>query len=88
MDLQLVKTKDIREMKDALKEINATNQKLSEEWLSNKEAAMFFRTSTKTLYRYRVKGQLPYAKRNSQILFKKSDLVEFMNNRYNKPIDK
>ncbi len=82
MDLKLVKSKDIKELQQTLKEIRENNKKLNDEWLCNKEAAAFLKMSTKTLYRFRIKGLIPFARRQKMIFFKKSDLITFMENYY------
>ena len=82
MDLKLIKSKDIKDLKNALEKINSENKKLTEVWLNNKEAAQFLKMSVKTLYRYRIKNLVPYARRNKLIFFKKSDLIIFINKYY------
>jgi len=82
MDLKLVKTKDIKDLKNALIDIQEKNKKISEEWLNNKDAAKFLNMSIKTLYRYRIKRLIPYAKRERLVFYKKSDLIEFINKHY------
>ena len=59
------------------------NRETHEEWLSNDEAAEFLKISTKTLKRYRDFKYIPYSKGLRKVMFKKSDLLAYLNKNYN-----
>ncbi|PLX00995.1 MAG: DNA-binding protein [Marinilabiliales bacterium] len=82
MDLKLVKTKDINELKRELKDIRKENLELQDEWLSTAEAAKFLKVSKKTLLRYRNMGKLPYSKDGRKVRYKKSDIIKYLKNHY------
>ena len=82
MDLKLVKTKDINELKKELKDIRKENLELQDEWLSTAEAAKFLKVSKKTLLRYRNMGKLPYSKDGRKVRYKKSDIIKYLKNHY------
>ena len=84
MDLKLIKSKDINEHKNDLKSIKKDNAKLQEEWLNSEEAAKYLRVSIRTLKRYRDAGKLAYSKDSRMIRYKKTDLIDYINNHYHK----
>lgn len=45
------------------------------ELLTDKEAAQFLRLSTLTLWRLRKRGELPFVRIATKLLYKKSDLI-------------
>ncbi len=85
MELKLVKTKDLNDLKKEIREIGKTNEELQDVWLSTKEAAAFLKVSKKTLKRYCDDGKLPYSKDNRKIRYKKTDLVKYLNQHYFSP---
>jgi len=46
--------------------------------LTDKEAASFLRLSTLTLWRLRKKGELPFVRLATKLLYRKSDLIAFI----------
>ena len=82
MDLKLIKTKDIKELKKSLESLNKENAELHDEWLSTDEAASFLKIHKKTLLRYREAGKLAYSKDGRKIRYKKSDIIKYLNNNY------
>ena len=82
MDLKLIKAKDIKELKNALKDINKQNAELQEEWLNSKETAKFLNVGKRTLQRYRDTGKIAFSKDGRKIRFKKSDIVKYLNKNY------
>ncbi len=85
MELKLVKTKDINDLKKEIREIGKTNEELQEVWFSTKEAAAFLKVNKKTLKRYRDCGKLPYSKDGRKIRYKKSDIIKYLNKHYFSP---
>lgn len=82
MELKLIKTKDIKELKNELKNIRNDNVAMQDIWLNTFETAKFLNVSTKTLKRYRDKGKLSYSKDGRKIRYKKSDIIEYLNKFY------
>ena len=82
MDLKLIKTKDIKELKEQLKNIDRKNTELLDEWLSTAQATEFLKVGKKTLKRYRDAGKLAYSKDGRKIRYKKSDLINYLNKNY------
>ena len=82
MDLKLIKSKDIKELKQELQNIKNDNAELHEEWLNTEEAALFLKISIRTLKRYREAGRIPYSKDVRIFRFKKSDLITYIKNKY------
>jgi len=82
MDLKLIKSKDIKELKKQIKELNETNLAIQEKWLNSEEAAEFLDVSVRTLLRIRSKGKLAYSKVGQRARYKKSDLIKYLNNHY------
>jgi len=82
MDLQLIKTKDIKELKNELVNIKNNNAEMQEEWLSTNEAAEYLKVSKRTLKRYRDAGKLAYSKDSRKIRFRKSDIIKYLNRHY------
>ena len=78
MDLKLIKSKDIKELKDELKNIKNDNLELKEEWLNEDETAAFLKVCKKTLHRYRASGRLPYSKDGRTIRYRKSDIINYI----------
>ena len=82
MDLKLIKTKDIKELKKAIESLSKENAELQEEWLSTDEAADFLGVNKKSLERYRNAGKLAYSKDGRKIRYKKSDIIKYLNRNY------
>lgn len=82
MDLKLIKSKDIKELKKELQNIRNDNAEINDVWLNTEETAKFLNVSTKTLKRYRDKGKLAYSKDGRKIRYKKSDLIKYLNKYY------
>ncbi len=82
MDLKLVKTKDINEMKQDLQKIKESNKEIQEVWMDSSEAAKFLKVCTRTLKRYRDMGKIPFAKDGRIVRFRKSDLINYLNKHY------
>ena len=82
MDLKLIKTKDIKELKQELLNIKSNNADLQEEWLSTKQACKYLGVGRKTLKRYRDAGKIAYSKDGRKIRFKKSDLIAYLKKHY------
>jgi hypothetical protein len=78
MNVQLVKSKDLEEIKAALKTLQEDN----ESWLSTSEACKLIGLERRSLYRYRVKGLLPFARINDRVYYKKEDLLKYMRKHY------
>jgi len=78
MNLQLVSSKDLEEIKAALKNLQEDN----ESWLSTAEACKLIGMERRTLYRYRVKGLLPFARINKRVYYKKEDVLKYMRKHY------
>ena len=49
------------------------------ELLTDKEAAQFLRLSTLTLWRLRKRGELPFVRLATKLLYRRSDLIAFIN---------
>lgn len=49
------------------------------ELLTDKEAAQFLRLSTLTLWRLRKRGDLPFVRLATKLLYRRSDLIAFIN---------
>jgi excisionase family DNA binding protein len=82
MELKLVKTKDLNELKMEIREMNKTKVELQDVWFSTKEAAEFLKVNKKTLKRYRDCGKLPYSKDGRKIRYKKTDIIKYLNKHY------
>lgn len=82
MELKLVKTKDINDLKKEIREISRTNEELNDIWLSTKETAEFLKVSKKTLKRYRDIGKLPYSKDGRKVRYRKTDIIKYLKNHY------
>lgn len=82
MELKLVKSKDISELKKELKDIRKANEELQDEWLSTEETLKFLKVSKSTLQRYRDKGKIPFSKDGRIFRYKKSDLIKYLKNHY------
>ncbi len=82
MDLKLIKTKDIKDLKKQIQNINKENAELQEEWLSTKEAAAFLKIVPRTLKRYRDSGRIAYSKDGRKVWYKKSDLINHIKQHY------
>jgi len=82
MDLQLIKTKDIKELKQQLEEFKKDHLEILDKWLNTDEASAFLKVGKKTLQRYRDAGKLAYSKDGKSIWYKKSDLIKFLNRNY------
>lgn len=48
------------------------------ELLTDKEAAQFLRLSTLTLWRLRKRGELPFVRLATKLLYRRSDLIAFI----------
>jgi excisionase family DNA binding protein len=46
--------------------------------LTDKEAAQFLRLSTLTLWRLRKRGELPFVRLATKLLYRRSDLIAFI----------
>ncbi len=55
---------------------------IHEIWLNNDQAAKFLNISTKTLKRYRDFQKIPFYKDERKVMFKKSDLIAYLNKFY------
>ena len=78
MDLKLIRTKDIKELKKALQNIRDDNAAIQDVWLTTEETSKFLNVSTKTLKRYRDKSKLAYSKDGRKIRYKKSDILKYL----------
>ena len=78
MNLQIVQSKDLEEIKEALKNLQEDN----ESWLNTAEACKLIGMERRTLYRYRVKGLLPFARINDRVYYKKEDVLKYMRKHY------
>jgi excisionase family DNA binding protein len=78
LNLQLVQSRDLEEIKDALKHLKEEN----ETWLSTSEACKLIGMERRTLYRYRMKGLLPFARINERVYYKKEDILRYMRKHY------
>jgi len=59
---------------------------MSEEIFNVEEAAGFLRCGVSTVYRFVCRKQIPYIKMNSRVLFKKSDLIVWLDRFRKEPI--
>ena len=50
----------------------------SKEFLTNKEAADFLRLSTVTLWRLRQRGEIPFNRIATKVIFRRTDLEKFL----------
>jgi len=61
--------------------------KETSELLTDKEAATFLRLSPLTLWRLRKRGELPFVRLASKLLYRRSDLIAFIErNQRNKEV--
>jgi len=82
MDLKLIKSKDIRDLKKQIEEIGKKNTELNEEWLNSEQAAEYLGVSVRTLLRIRFRGEIAFTKIGQRARYKKSDLIEYLNDNY------
>ena len=78
MNLQIVPSKDLEEIREALKNLKDVN----ESWLSKTQACKLTGLERRSLYRFRVSGLLPFARINGRVYFKKEDILKYMNKHY------
>jgi hypothetical protein len=50
------------------------------EYLDTEEATKFLRVSVSRLYRMRVDDNLPYIRNGRKLMYKRSELIEFLDN--------
>jgi excisionase family DNA binding protein len=77
--------KDILFIKKVLSERQNTNERkvpVLPEILSLKEAAEFLRLSVSKLYQLTSKNEVPFYKQGSRVLFKRSDLLKWLDKFY------
>jgi len=82
MDLKLIKSKDIQELKQELQNIRNSNAEMNDEWLNTEETTKFLKVTKRTLKRYRDSGKLPYSQDDRIVRFRKSDLIKYLNRHY------
>ena len=82
MDLKLIKSKDIQKLTAEIHNLKNDYSKLKEEWLNSEETQKMLKISSRTLLRYRVSGKLKFSKHGRFIRFKKSDVLDFINNNF------
>ena len=82
MDLKLIKTKDIKDLKKQIEEMGKVNSDFQEQWLSSQQASEYLGVSVRTLLRIRSRGELPYSKVGQRARYKKSDLIKYLNRNY------
>lgn len=58
--------------------INNTPKSLSEQWLNVKETCKVLNVTPRTLQTYRDKRLIPFTQHQSKILFKASDIQDFL----------
>lgn len=66
---------EVNELKEAQKET---------EWVDSKEAAQILHVTTRTLTNYRDRGYIPFTDRRAKYLYKKEDILNFLEKSYKK----
>ena len=63
------------------KAIDAVVNEMTDEWITTKEACEMLRITERQLYTLKAKGKIPYSKPNGRVLFRRSQLAAYNDNK-------
>lgn len=63
------------------KAIDTVINEMTDEWITTKEACVMLRITERQLYTLKAKGKIPYSKPNGRVLFRKSQLASYNDNK-------
>jgi hypothetical protein len=83
MEVTLISSEDLKKIQSDI----AALRENSDEWIEDKVAVKLLGIHTKTLYRYRRMGLLPYSKAGRKVYYRKRDIANYLARFYNDLIE-